>query len=99
MQRPAVNLVISNVPGPRTPVYAAGERQLHFYPCSTVLDGLGLNITAHSYLDVLDIGLVACRELVPDLWSLADDIVDEIAMHAAGLPSTGRLSHGWPCGP
>jgi len=31
-----------------------------------------------SYLDVLDFGLVACRELVPDLDVLADLCVEEI---------------------
>jgi hypothetical protein len=31
-----------------------------------------------SYLDSLDFGLVACRELVPDLWDLVDAIVDDL---------------------
>jgi len=70
--------VISNVPGPRQPLYAAGARLLHYYPVSTIADGQGLNITVQSYLGVLDFGLVACRELVPDLEHLADLIVDEI---------------------
>ncbi|HZT65017.1 MAG TPA: wax ester/triacylglycerol synthase family O-acyltransferase [Acidimicrobiales bacterium] len=72
------NLVISNVPGPRHPLYAAGARLVHYYPVSTIIDGQGLNITVQSYLDTLDFGLVACRELVPDLWALADGIVDDL---------------------
>jgi hypothetical protein len=54
---------------------------------STILDGQGLNITVQSYLDTLDFGLVACRELVPDLWDLADAIVDDLAAlaDAAGI--------------
>jgi hypothetical protein len=31
----------------------------------------GLNITVQSYRDHLDFGLIACRELVPDLWDTA----------------------------
>jgi WS/DGAT/MGAT family acyltransferase len=73
------NLVISNVPGPRTPLYAAGARLLHYYPVSTVVEGQGLNITVQSYLDTLDFGLVSCRELVPDLNVLLQAILDEIA--------------------
>ena len=73
-----VNLVISNVPGPREPLYTAGARLLHYYPVSTIVDGQGLNITVQSYLNTLDFGLVSCRELVPDLWDLLDDILDDV---------------------
>jgi WS/DGAT/MGAT family acyltransferase len=72
------NLVISNVPGPRTPLYAAGARLLHYYPVWTIVDGQGLNITVQSYLDCLDFGLVSCRELVPDLNDLLGAILAEI---------------------
>ena len=68
---PPFNLVISNVPGPRVPLFTGGARLEHFYPVSTIVDGQGLNITVQSYLDKLDFGLVACRELVPDVWSIA----------------------------
>lgn len=78
-RRMPVNLVISNVPGPRAPLYAAGARLVHYYPVSTILDGQGLNVTVQSYLDTLDFGLVACRELVPDLWDLLDAIIDDLA--------------------
>ena len=74
-----VNLVISNVPGPRQPLFAAGAKLLHYYPVSTIVDGQGLNVTVQSYLDTLDIGLVSCRELVPDLWDLVDAMVDEVS--------------------
>jgi WS/DGAT/MGAT family acyltransferase len=77
-----VNVTISNVPGPREPLYAAGAKLLHYYPVSTIVDGQGLNITVQSYLDTLDFGLVSCREQVPDLWNLVDDIVDDIAVMA-----------------
>jgi WS/DGAT/MGAT family acyltransferase len=73
-----VNVVISNVPGPRTPLYTAGARLLHYYPVSTIVDGQGLNITVQSYLDTLDFGLIACRELVPDLWDMLDAIIDDL---------------------
>ena len=72
------NVVISNVPGPRVPLYFAGARLDHYIPVSTITDDMGLNITVHSYQDSLDIGLVAARDLVPDLWDLVDLHIDEI---------------------
>jgi hypothetical protein len=39
-----------------------------YYPLSAVAEGQGLNITVISYRDRLDFGVIACRELVPDVW-------------------------------
>lgn len=75
---PLFNVVISNVPGPRQPLYLAGSRMTHFYPVSVVSEGLGLNMTVQSYLDNLDFGFIACRELVPDVWDLCDLIEEEM---------------------
>ncbi len=73
-----INLVISNVPGPRQPLYSAGAMLRHYYPVSTIAEGQGLNITVQSYLDTLDFGLVGCAELVPDIWDLCDAIIDDL---------------------
>ncbi len=73
-----VNVVISNVPGPREALYFAGCKLDHYIPVSTISNGVGLNITVHSYEDRLDFGLVADRDLVPDLWDLVDLHIDEI---------------------
>jgi diacylglycerol O-acyltransferase / wax synthase len=72
------NLVISNVPGPRQPLYLAGAQLCHQFPVSIVTDGQGLNITLASYLNRLDFGFIADRELVPDVWDLADMHIAEI---------------------
>jgi WS/DGAT/MGAT family acyltransferase len=77
---PPVNLVVSNVPGPRQPLYSAGARLLHYFPVSTVAEGQGVNVTVQSYLDTLDFGVVSCRELVPDVWHMLDLMVDELEL-------------------
>jgi hypothetical protein len=81
------NLFVSNVPGPQRPLYVAGARVTGLYPVSAVsnLTG-GLNITLFSYDGSLDFGLIACRELVPDVWNLIGylrDALDELVELAA----------------
>jgi diacylglycerol O-acyltransferase / wax synthase len=76
---PPINVTISNVPGPRHPLYLGRSMLKHNYPCSMVTDGMGLNMTCTSYMDNLDFGLIACRELIPDLWKLNDALCDAVA--------------------
>jgi diacylglycerol O-acyltransferase len=71
--RPVHNLVISNVPGPQMPLYFLGCEVKAMYPLGPIFHGSGLNITVMSLNGKLDVGLIACPELVPDLWELADD--------------------------
>ncbi|MEZ5243704.1 MAG: WS/DGAT domain-containing protein [Acidimicrobiales bacterium] len=88
--RTVANVTISNVPGPRD-LLALGDAPVrHYVPVSTIVDGQGLNITVQSYRDTLDIGLVSCRELVPDLDRLAELHMEEFAAlkDLAGLPVT-----------
>jgi WS/DGAT/MGAT family acyltransferase len=72
--RPLFNVTISNVPGPPFPLSSGGARVVAHYPMGPIFDGGGLNITVMSYLDSLDFGLVACSDLIDDVWSLADGL-------------------------
>jgi diacylglycerol O-acyltransferase / wax synthase len=71
-----INLVISNVPGPPFPLYLAGARLVSMLPLGPPIEGAGLNITVLSYLDRIDWGFIACRELVPQLHDMAHAIHD-----------------------
>jgi diacylglycerol O-acyltransferase len=70
--RPPLNLVISNVPGPREPLYCAGAALQAIFPLSVVIHGVGLNMTVMSYRDHMDFGIIADRDQVDDVWSLID---------------------------
>ncbi|NNM52465.1 MAG: wax ester/triacylglycerol synthase family O-acyltransferase, partial [Pseudomonadales bacterium] len=83
----AFNVVISNVPGPREPLYWNGARLQGMYPVSIVLDRMALNITLTSYVDSLEFGIIACRRTLPSVQRLLDYLeksIQELEM-AAGI--------------
>jgi WS/DGAT/MGAT family acyltransferase len=75
---PPFNIVISNVPGPREPLYWRGARLDGNYPLSIALDGQALNITLTNNADNLDFGLVGCRRSVPHLQHLLGHLEDSL---------------------
>ncbi|HTM84168.1 MAG TPA: wax ester/triacylglycerol synthase family O-acyltransferase [Mycobacterium sp.] len=70
--RPVHNLVISNVPGPQQPLYYLGCEIKAMYPIGPIFHGSGLNITVMSLAGKMNVGIIGCPELMPDLWALAD---------------------------
>lgn len=74
----AFNLVISNVPGPREPLYWNGAQLDALYPASVLMDGQALNITLTSYMDKLEVGITACRRTLPRVQSLLALLEEEI---------------------
>jgi WS/DGAT/MGAT family acyltransferase len=68
--RPPFNVIVSNVPGPRKPMYFNGAKLDGVYPVSIVMDGQALNITLCSRDKYLDFGLIGCRKSVPHLQRL-----------------------------
>jgi diacylglycerol O-acyltransferase len=82
---PPFNVTISNVPGPPIPLYLAGARVVSQHPVNLLIDGVGLSITLLSHEDRIDVGLTGDRELMPDVWDLLDDLLDELAELSAAL--------------
>lgn len=81
---PTFNVTISNVPGPRGPLYWNGARLDGIYPASIVMDGLALNITVTSNNDSLDFGITGCRRSVPHLQRLIAHLDEAlVALEAA----------------
>jgi WS/DGAT/MGAT family acyltransferase len=65
------NLVISNMAGPPIPLYLAGARVDAIFPLGPIAEGIGINITVLSNMDRIDLGIMACPDIVPDVRSLA----------------------------
>ncbi|WP_026375366.1 WS/DGAT/MGAT family O-acyltransferase [Aestuariibacter salexigens] len=76
MMPPSANVTISNVPGPRQPLYFGGAKMLATYPLSVLIDGQSLNITVVSYCDTIGFGFLACRDTIPDVDKLAGYVGD-----------------------
>ena len=75
------NLVVTNVPGPQVPLYAAGARMLETYPVVPLADGQGLAVGITSYDGGLYYGFTADRDALPDvdvLATTADEAFDEL---------------------
>lgn len=65
------NLVVSNVPGPPVPLFFMGAEILGLYPLGPVFHGAGLNVTVMSNNGRMGVGIIACRESMPDVDDLA----------------------------
>ncbi len=63
---PVVNTTVTNVPGPREPLYFAGARMVTLVGMGPVTDGMGLIHPITSYCDELIIAATSCREMMPD---------------------------------
>ena len=97
---PLCNVLVSNVPGPPVPLYFAGGRLVSIFPLGPIFDGVGLNITAVSSVDTLDIGLVACPDQLPDLWNLASGLrpaleeLDAARLSGGGAKTSSQAKSG-----
>jgi WS/DGAT/MGAT family acyltransferase len=81
------NVLVSNVPGPRIPLYICGCPVSGMYAASVLVANQGLNITVLSYTDRVDFGVTADADLVEDPWEISDGIPVALAelMDASGL--------------
>jgi hypothetical protein len=79
LTRRLFNLVITNVPGPQYPLYAAGTRLLEIYPVVPLAEGQAVSIGLTSYNGGVYYGLNADRDAMPDVDVLAALIEESLA--------------------
>lgn len=72
------NVLITNVPGPQFPLYAAGSRMLASYPVLPLAEGHALAIGATSYDGKIFYGIDADRDAVSDVDVLAQCLVEAL---------------------
>jgi diacylglycerol O-acyltransferase / wax synthase len=72
------NLLVTNVPGPQVPLYAAGAMMLEMFPVVPLAKGQGLAIGLTSYHGGVYYGLNADRDAMGDLEMLAGMIGESL---------------------
>ncbi len=85
LSRRVFNTVVTNVPGPQVPLYAAGARMLATYPVLPLVRGQALSIGVTSYAGCAYWGLNADRDAMPDLDVLAQCFTDAVAELAGSV--------------
>jgi diacylglycerol O-acyltransferase / wax synthase len=86
------NLVISNVPGPPVPLYFMGAEIQALYPLGPVFHGAGLNITVMSNRGQVHVGIIACRESMPDVEDLVKRFPEELERLKAAVAAQGQAT-------
>jgi diacylglycerol O-acyltransferase len=75
------NLAVSNVPGPRVPLYAAGAKVSEIYPVIPISDGHAIAVGVLTYRDALHFAAYVDPDALPDapqLGSLFRDAIVEL---------------------
>jgi WS/DGAT/MGAT family acyltransferase len=85
-----VNTVVTNVPGPRQPLYFAGATLLRTFGAGPVGDGMGLINIVGSYDDQFVLSFTACREMMPDPERYAAALEGSFDELAAATRTTAR---------
>lgn len=89
-RQPFVNLVVTNVPGPPVPLYAAGARMLEAFPVVPLAGNLDVGVAALSYDGQMSIGILADPVACPDVEVFVDGVHEAFAgMAAAAGPAAG----------
>jgi len=79
MTRRLFNVVVTNVPGPQFPLYAAGARMLSMYPVVPLAKNQAVSIGLTSYNGGVYYGLNADRDAMPDIDVLATCLEESLA--------------------
>lgn len=91
---PITKVVISNVPGPQLPLYAAGARMATCWPLSIPEHGVGVIITVMTYAGTLGFGFTTASSAVPDARKLTAALAAalEELVAKSRLPAGGKAS-------
>ena len=76
---PPLNLVCSNVPGPRERITFGPVVVEGLYSVGPILEGIGVNITAWSHAGDLCVSVLGCPTSLPDPWALVDLVPGALA--------------------
>jgi diacylglycerol O-acyltransferase / wax synthase len=100
--RRGFDVVVTNVPGPQFPLYAAGAQMTESYPVPPLLPGHALSVGVTSYDGGVYFGLTGDRDALPDLDVLGqcvDDALEELVDSASSRRRAPRGRRAAPVAP
>jgi diacylglycerol O-acyltransferase / wax synthase len=63
---PVFNVVATNVPGSRVPLYFSGAKMVKMFGLGPIFDSMGMINTIYSYVDEIAISFTCDRDMMPD---------------------------------
>ena len=72
------NVALSNVPGPRKPLYWGNTKLDNWFSTGQIIDGTCLNMTMWSYCENVNLCILADKKVMPDGWKLFDFFTEEL---------------------
>ncbi|PSR13822.1 MAG: wax ester/triacylglycerol synthase family O-acyltransferase, partial [Bacteroidetes bacterium] len=88
MHKPVFNVAITNVPGPKIPLYINGHKMIAVMGSAPIIDGMGLIITILSYNGYVTVSPFSDAKSMPDLdtftryiWESANELEAAILAH------------------
>jgi diacylglycerol O-acyltransferase / wax synthase len=85
------NMALSNVPGPREPIYLNKYKLDSWFSTGQVFDGTCLNMTMWSYCGSASLCILADQKVISDGWVLFNYFVEELDKLLALVPAQAPL--------
>ncbi|MEH6635662.1 MAG: wax ester/triacylglycerol synthase family O-acyltransferase [Halioglobus sp.] len=81
------NIALSNVPGPRKPLYWDKYKLDNWFSTGQIIDGTCINMTMWSYCQNVNLCILADKKVLPDGWKLYDHFVKELEILVSLIPA------------
>ena len=91
---PIANILVSNMPGPRNPMFFGDAKVKAIYPLSTITPGGGINFTLLTYDDVANVGIVCCDSDIKSLEPFVKYIYQALDMLELAITDPGVTTDG-----
>ncbi|MEJ9080725.1 wax ester/triacylglycerol synthase family O-acyltransferase [Gordonia malaquae] len=88
---PVFTAIVSNVAGPAFDMYMLGGRVESVYPLAPIFHGLGLNMTVFSSAGKLNVGLLTCSDIAPDISTMTQAFHDQLDLLLAAVERGEQL--------
>jgi diacylglycerol O-acyltransferase len=94
LSRRSYNVLVTNVPGPQSPLFVAGAQVHAMYPIAPLVKGHALAVACTSYRGRVYFGVTADRDAVPDVEGFAALLGEAVTELVESIPQGDRRPTG-----